>query len=84
MLGAQIIALKHTKMELFVFFFLLHGLLQRFGVVTTGKISGRPELAARILPNIAKPLENSAILPGNCQSGKIDVAEWQTSANHTS
>jgi hypothetical protein len=57
--------------------------LQWFGVVTTGKISGRLELAARILPNIAKPLENSAILPGNCQSGKIDVAEWQTSANHT-
>jgi hypothetical protein len=57
--------------------------LQQFGVVTTGKIFGRPELAARILPNIAKPLKNSAILPGNCQSGKIDVAEWQTSANHT-
>ena len=33
-------------------------------MVTTGKISGRLELAAQILPNIAKPLENSAILPG--------------------
>jgi hypothetical protein len=74
-LGAQIMALKCTKMEI---------LLQLFGVVTTGKIFGQPELAARILPNIAKPLKNSAILLGNCQTGKIDVAEWQTFANHTS
>jgi hypothetical protein len=73
-LGAQIMALKHTKMEI---------LLQLFSVVTTGKNFGQLELGARILPNIAKPLKNSAILPGNCQSGKIDVAEWQTSANHT-
>src|ERR1700733_12536406 len=35
----------------------------------------------RILPNLL--LKNSAILPGNCQSGKIDAAEWQISANHT-
>jgi hypothetical protein len=42
----------------------MRDLLQLFNVVTTGKICKRPELAARILPNIVK---NSAILPGNCQ-----------------
>jgi hypothetical protein len=46
----------------------LYFLLQLFGVVTAGKNFGQPELAAWILPNIAKPLKNSAILPGNYSS----------------
>jgi hypothetical protein len=43
-LGAQIMALKYTKMEIFVF------VLQLFGVVTTDKNIGQPKLAAWILP----------------------------------